>query len=60
MRIQIDSRKIKAGDIFVCIQGVEYDGHDYIEDALKLGAKYILVEKNNFDHTKIIKIKNTK
>ena len=60
MRIQIDSRKIKAGDIFVCIQGVEYDGHDYIEDALKLGAKYILVEKNNFDHPKIIKIKNTK
>ena len=27
--IQYDSRKIKEGDLFVCLTGFEVDGHDY-------------------------------
>jgi UDP-N-acetylmuramoyl-L-alanyl-D-glutamate--2,6-diaminopimelate ligase len=39
--IQFDSRKIKKGDTFVAIKGLTVDGHEYIEDAKKRGAKKI-------------------
>lgn len=40
-----DSRKINPGDIFVCIKGLNTDGHLYIDDAVKRGAKVIVSEK---------------
>jgi UDP-N-acetylmuramoyl-L-alanyl-D-glutamate--2,6-diaminopimelate ligase len=39
-----DSRFIKAGDIFVAIEGTVYDGHDFIDQALANGAKYIVCQ----------------
>ena len=33
--IQYDSRKIKEGDIFVCLTGFEVDGHNYANSAIK-------------------------
>ena len=39
--IQFDSRKVKPGDIFVAIKGSNVDGHDYIDEARKRGAKVI-------------------
>ncbi|MGI6066991.1 MAG: Mur ligase domain-containing protein, partial [Bacillota bacterium] len=42
--IQYDSRKIKPGDIFVCIKGLKSDGHDYIPQAVENGAAALLVE----------------
>ena len=43
--IEYDSRKIKAGNIFVALEGAVSDGHNYIEQAVKNGAKCILVSK---------------
>ena len=37
--IRIDSRKIQQGDTFVAIKGYKTDGHNYIEKAIKNGAK---------------------
>ena len=42
--IQYDSRKIKPGNIFVCIKGLKSDGHDYIPQAVENGAAALLVE----------------
>ena len=36
-----DSRKIKEGDTFIALKGKDVDGHDYIESAIKNGAKKI-------------------
>src|SRR3989339_674162 len=36
--VSIDSRTIKNGDIFVAIKGDVFDGHNYIEDAIRKGA----------------------
>lgn len=36
--ITYDSRQVKAGDVFVCIRGEHFDGHDFIKDALDKGA----------------------
>ena len=39
-----DSRKVKPGDVFVCIVGFETDGHKYIGAALEKGAGVIVVQ----------------
>lgn len=43
--IEIDSRKIKEGYMFVAVKGTQTDGHDYIEKAVELGASAIVCEK---------------
>ena len=45
--ICVDSRKVKAGDVFVAVKGTVYDGHDFIDQALDNGAKYIVCRKDN-------------
>ncbi|MBQ4146702.1 MAG: UDP-N-acetylmuramoyl-L-alanyl-D-glutamate--2,6-diaminopimelate ligase [Prevotella sp.] len=42
--INIDSRKIQPGHLFVAIKGTQTDGHVYIEKAIQLGAVAILCE----------------
>ncbi|MGH4125712.1 MAG: UDP-N-acetylmuramoyl-L-alanyl-D-glutamate--2,6-diaminopimelate ligase [Clostridium sp.] len=44
--IQYDSRKIKSGDLFFCVQGYKVDGHEYIQNAINNGAVAIVCEKN--------------
>jgi UDP-N-acetylmuramoyl-L-alanyl-D-glutamate--2,6-diaminopimelate ligase len=40
-----DSRRAKAGDLFVAVIGFESDGHNYIEKAVAAGASCILCQK---------------
>ena len=42
--INHDSRKVVTGNIFVAQKGFTVDGHKYIKDAIKNGAKAILIE----------------
>ena len=42
--INIDSRKIKEGHLFVAMKGTQVDGHKFIPKALELGAKSVLCE----------------
>lgn len=42
--IQIDSRKIANGCVFVAIKGVQVDGHTYITTAIDKGATVIVCE----------------
>jgi len=44
--IQYDSRNIKSGDLFFCIEGYKVDGHDYIQNAIDNGAIAIVCQKN--------------
>lgn len=58
----MDSRKLSAGDVFVCIHGAVFDGHKYILDVIKNGAKAIVIEQDievNEDVT-VIKVNDTK
>ncbi len=43
--IATDSRLVKPGNIFVAIQGLESDGHRYIEEAIKKGAAAVVCDK---------------
>lgn len=42
--IQIDSRKLEAGNVFVAIKGALSDGHVFIEKAIAAGAVVIVCE----------------
>lgn len=42
--VNIDSRKIEQGHLFVAIKGTTTDGHNYIAKAIELGAGAVLCE----------------
>ena len=52
--IAFDSSKVKKNDIFFAIKGNKFDGNNFIDIAIKKGAKVIVTEK------KINKIKKKK
>jgi UDP-N-acetylmuramoyl-L-alanyl-D-glutamate--2,6-diaminopimelate ligase len=43
-KMDFDSRKIEANDVFVAIRGTISDGHDFIEKAINLGAIAIVCD----------------
>ena len=46
--IKTNSRKVSKGDTFIAIKNVNRDGHDYINDAIKNGAKKIICEHGKY------------
>ena len=40
-----DSRNIKEGDLFIAVKGFTADGHEYVETAIKQGAKAVMLEE---------------
>jgi UDP-N-acetylmuramoyl-tripeptide--D-alanyl-D-alanine ligase len=43
--ISIDSRTIKKDETFIAIYGDNFNGHDFVPEVIKKGAKGIIVEK---------------
>ncbi len=43
--ISYDSRRVKEGDLFVAIRGVRNDGHHFLDEVTKGGARAIVVER---------------
>ena len=48
--VNIDSRRIEAGHLFVAILGTQTDGHKFIPKAIELGAAAILCERMPEEH----------
>ncbi len=44
-RVEIDSRKVQLGDLFLAIKGERVDGHHYVADALARGAVAAVVSE---------------
>ena len=43
--IAFDSSKVKKNNIFFAIKGATFDGNDFVNTAIKKGAKIIISEK---------------
>ncbi|MDQ1744747.1 MAG: UDP-N-acetylmuramoyl-tripeptide--D-alanyl-D-alanine ligase, partial [Pseudonocardiales bacterium] len=44
-KVEFDSRKLVAGDLFLAIAGAKVDGHDYAEAAVAAGAVAVLASR---------------
>ena len=63
-RISIDSRTMARGDIFVAIKGGNFDGHQFIDQAIKQGASAVLFQQGRYRPSRkngpaCIKVKHT-
>ena len=45
MHVTADSKSVRPGSIFFALKGARFDGHDFIEEALKLGASQVYSER---------------
>ncbi len=52
--ISSDSRDTKPGDIFVCLEGLQTDGHEFASDAVKSGAVAVLCERGRGDRVRAL------
>ena len=57
--VSIDTRTIKAGDLFIALRGPNYDGHEYLDVAKKNGAVAALVSKTVNTSLPTILVKDT-
>ena len=58
--VSIDTRKITPGCLFVAIKGERFDANTFAEEALSLGASYVLIDdKNYFVDERTIIVQNT-
>jgi len=55
--IKTDTRKLNKGDIFIALKGNNYNGEDFVLEALEKGALACVVEKSIND--KCIEVNNT-
>lgn len=59
--VYYNSQKVTPNSLFICIKGFRTDGHLYVEDAIKNGAKAILCEDMiESDGVTVIRVKNTR
>tara|TARA_B100000287_G_scaffold430696_1_gene486443 strand:+ start:205 stop:1674 length:1470 start_codon:yes stop_codon:yes gene_type:complete len=55
--VQIDSNKVLPGDLFIAIQGNNFDGHDYVDQAIYNGASAVITNGREMDISPIPQIK---
>jgi UDP-N-acetylmuramoyl-L-alanyl-D-glutamate--2,6-diaminopimelate ligase len=58
--IEMDSREVKNGSLFICINGYTVDGHDFAGKAIENGAAAILAERKLDVEIPVIVVKDTK
>jgi UDP-N-acetylmuramyl-tripeptide synthetase/UDP-N-acetylmuramoyl-tripeptide--D-alanyl-D-alanine ligase len=55
-----DNRKVRQGDIFICIKGLVTDGHKYIPDVRKKKAALVVCEDDFQDDLPAIRVRDSR
>ncbi|MBT5165758.1 MAG: UDP-N-acetylmuramoyl-tripeptide--D-alanyl-D-alanine ligase, partial [Nitrosomonadales bacterium] len=59
-KIKINSQKIKKDDLFIAIKGLNFDGHDFIDEAFTNGAVAALISDKKRVSSNTILVNDTK
>lgn len=59
-RIGTDTRKLQPGDVFIALQGPNFDGHDFIAQAAQQGAIAAIVSKDVTAAIPLLKVADTR
>lgn len=43
--VEMDSRQVQPGSLFICVTGKRFDGHNYVSDVVSRGAGAIVAER---------------
>jgi UDP-N-acetylmuramoyl-L-alanyl-D-glutamate--2,6-diaminopimelate ligase len=58
-----NSKEVRSGDLYCCIRGENFDGHNFINEAVELGAVAVLIDRDIediADHVAIIKVNDVR
>ena len=58
--LEFDSRKVKHGALFIALEGEQFDGHDFIYDAIKGGAVAVVTRRKMRIEIPQIVVENTR
>jgi UDP-N-acetylmuramoyl-tripeptide--D-alanyl-D-alanine ligase len=58
--VSIDTRTLKSGELYVALKGERFDGHDYVEDARRLGAAAVMVSQKVSHSIPQVRVKDTR
>lgn len=58
--IQIDSRRVRDGALFIALRGAAADGHDYLQRAVASGASAVLVETGWTGDVPAVRVRDTR
>ncbi len=63
-RVGTDSRQVKAGELFFALRGGRFDGHDFLQEAVRNGAGAVVVERGclplNWSGCALIAVEDTR
>src|SRR5690625_1959534 len=57
--LEMDSRAVNEGSLFVCIPGFTVDGHHFVDEAVSNGAAAIIAEKPVKADVPVINVSDT-
>jgi UDP-N-acetylmuramoyl-L-alanyl-D-glutamate--2,6-diaminopimelate ligase len=58
--IEMDSREVIKGTLFICIKGDHFDGHDFAEQAIEKGAVAIISQKDLDLPVPVVKVSDSR
>lgn len=56
--IKTNSKEVGQNDLFACTKGINVDRHNYIDEAIDNGAKFLVVSKGKGYKVPYVKVKN--
>ena len=59
--ISTDTRTIKSKNLFFCLKGKNFNGNLFIDQAISLGASFVIYDEEKLNHKskRAFKVKNT-
>ncbi|MDR1608657.1 MAG: UDP-N-acetylmuramoyl-tripeptide--D-alanyl-D-alanine ligase [Deltaproteobacteria bacterium] len=57
--VSTDSRSIEPGELFVALKGQNFDGADYIDQAIQNGAKGVITDRSGVSAPSLILVNNS-